>query len=113
MNPLHLTNNVLLADYRDESDEFYDDFEKFMLKNFDRISDYQTRLSQAMKLPENSTGNHYHQWPDYLVIFEHLEVTMDTWLADTAYTKWNRIFNSRFHWDHRRTGDLIIYKHNT
>ncbi|AOA62252.1 Putative glycosyl phosphatidyl inositol biosynthesis mannosyltransferase [Komagataella phaffii CBS 7435] len=111
--PLHLSDTVLLAHYRDESDEFYDDFEKFMLENFDPISDYHNKLSQVRNSPENSTGNYPHQWPDYLVIFEHLEATMDTWLADTAYTKWNRLFNSRFHWDHRRTGDLIIYKQNT
>lgn len=77
--PLHLANSKNIRQYRDESDQFYDNPEAFL---------------KGKQLPEK------------LVVFESLEPLME---KIPSYTQSHRLFNSYFHWDGRREGDLIIY----
>lgn len=83
--PLHLTSATpaAISKYRDELDRFFDDPERFL----------------DMKL---STSQ-----PQLLVVFLPMEQFMDQHLA--GYTKCHRFFNSYFHWDSRRWGDIVVY----
>ncbi|EDO17537.1 hypothetical protein Kpol_534p16 [Vanderwaltozyma polyspora DSM 70294] len=100
--PLHLLEDKdaieKLQYYMDESDYLYDNIPKFM-------SDYFPSLTI-----NNDGKNKEYEWPEYLVIFEHLDDEyMNTYLQDSIYTEEIRFFNSLVHWDHRRAGDLIVY----
>ncbi|KAG7869395.1 hypothetical protein KL918_000940 [Ogataea parapolymorpha] len=102
--PLHLNSSSDLTAYRDESDEFYDDMLGFLQQNFPSLT--------AENSKDEIRGSHPHTWPEYLVFFENLEQFMKEYLRNSSYSEHHRIFNSRFHWDFRRTGDVIIYKFN-
>ncbi|EMG47891.1 hypothetical protein G210_1634 [Candida maltosa Xu316] len=84
--PLHLNKPTLeeIKQYRDESDQFYDAPESFL----------QTHL--GVDLP----------YPQHLVVFEPLESLMNEL---KGYHECQRFFNSYFHWDSRRNGDVIVY----
>lgn len=45
------------------------------------------------------------EWPDRIVVFSPLEPLM----ARYPYSECHREFNSVFHWDDRRSGDMIVY----
>ncbi|KAG7821074.1 hypothetical protein KL909_000277 [Ogataea angusta] len=102
--PLHLDSSTDLAAYRDESDEFYDDTLGFLQRNFPSLTVENSR--------DDLRGSYPHTWPEYLIFFESLEQFMKEYLHNSGYSEYHRIFNSRFHWDSRRTGDVIIYKLN-
>ncbi|KAH3665937.1 hypothetical protein OGAPHI_004126 [Ogataea philodendri] len=102
--PLHLNSSEGLDNYMDESDEFYDNTLGFLETNFPAL----TPTSREGQV----SGKYPHHWPEYLVFFEHLEPLMKQYLENSKYSESHRLFNSRFHWDHRRTGDLIIYKYD-
>lgn len=48
-------------------------------------------------------------WPQNVVFFEQLEDTMKLVLADTGYGECWRGFNTHFHDDSRRVGDVIVW----
>lgn len=82
--PLHLeygTREKLLA-YRDELDMFFDNPSLF-LKNMTR------------------------PWPSHLVVFQPIVATIKKELPE--YKECRRFFNSYFHWDLRRTGDIVVF----
>lgn len=73
--------------YRDVADQFYDD-------------------------PINFLDTHFpgdYSWPSHLVFFEHIETTMAKYLG-SRYKKDVSFFNSYFHEDYRRRGDVLVYK---
>lgn len=98
--PLHLAtgSREALAKYRDESDQFYDDPERFLNANLPPLG-------------RNSDANYAHQWPMRLVVFAPLEGFIERYAGD-HYTECERFFNSYFHWDPRRLGDLVVYCRN-
>jgi len=49
------------------------------------------------------------KWPDYLVFFEQLESVMRTALQGSGYAECWRGFNSHWHDDWRRTGDVLVW----
>jgi phosphatidylinositol glycan class B len=84
----------------DESDVFYDDPSTFLRSNFPPV------FNKKLRTP----GRKYkYEWPTHLVIFEALEPVMSEYLKDSPYEECNRFFNSYFHWDNRRQGDVIVY----
>lgn len=93
--PLHLASgnleNVRL--YRDELDQFYDDPVGFLRKHFPPVGTSDTGFDK--------------QWPSHLVIFEPMEETVKGYVGD-SYTECARFFNSYFHWDGRRNGDVVV-----
>ncbi|KAM3161828.1 Mannosyltransferase [Lachancea thermotolerans] len=103
--PLYLLNDPQgkkkLSDYMDESDYLYENIPKFVYKNFPPVFRKELR----------SPGKVYtHEWPEYLVIFQHLdEEFMNKFLEDSGYLVEKRFFNSLKHWDSRRSGDIIVY----
>lgn len=101
--PLHLLddpdahNNLL--HYMDESDYLYDEIPKFLQQNFPPIGE------------KGLNGTFRYDWPEYLVIFEHLDSPyMQSYLQGSSYAPFSRFFNSFSHWDSRREGDIIVYK---
>lgn len=48
-------------------------------------------------------------WPDYLIFFGQLEHTMHRVLRGSAYQECARFYNSLFHDDSRRIGDVIVW----
>lgn len=89
---------VSISQYMDESDEFYHNPAMYLLQNMPMNG----ATSEHAKYP--------HEWPDFLVIFQHMELFMNEWLQGSDYTLCRRIFNSQFHWDKRREGDILIYE---
>lgn len=103
--PLHLLNDPeapsKLPFYMDESDYLYDDIPGFFSKNFPALEGTQT--PESAEFP--------HEWPEYLVVFQHLEnAYLNKLLQGTDYLHYERFFNSWSHWDSRRAGDVIVYK---
>lgn len=102
--PLHLLNSsdaaTKLTGYMDESDYLYDDIPYFFQNycNEDSIS--------------NKSIEFNRHWPQYLVIFEHLEAEFLKYSKENSlpYMEDQRFFNSLAHWDSRREGDIIVYK---
>lgn len=82
--PLGITNRT---GYLDEADQFYADPVKFVNTHFP------------------ATDN--DQWHT-IVIFEAVEPVLRPWLTDRGYREVKRFFNSHFHDDSRRTGDLLV-----
>ncbi|KAF2809649.1 uncharacterized protein BDZ99DRAFT_571427 [Mytilinidion resinicola] len=56
-----------------------------------------------------STNRGLRAWPQYLVFFEQLEETTTEVLQGTRYTECWRGFNTHFHDDSRRRGDVIVW----
>ncbi|GEQ67276.1 hypothetical protein JCM33374_g940 [Metschnikowia sp. JCM 33374] len=81
--PLHLESGTAenVKAYRDQSDQFFDDAVSF-LRN----------------LP--------YEWPSHLVVFQPMEKVVVGEVS--GYYECNRLFNSYFHWDERRRGEIIV-----
>lgn len=104
--PLHLLEDpealIKLDSYMDESDYFYDDIPKYISEHFPPILN-QTNVELK--------GEYNHTWPKYLIIFEHLDdAYFREYLQGTNYVEYTRFFNTLSHWDHRRAGDMIVYR---
>lgn len=102
--PLHLLesehSSLEVESYMDESDLFYADPQKFLYQNFPPVFKKQLR----------SPGRQYkYEWPTHLVVFQDLEPFISEYLKDSPYVQCERFFNSYFHWDDRRRGDVIVY----
>ncbi|RCK64927.1 GPI mannosyltransferase 3 [Candida viswanathii] len=89
--PLHLNKPSMeeIRAYRDESDQFYDSPKGFLDAHL------------GADLP----------YPEHLVVFEPLEGFINEELGVT-YHECKRFFNSYFHWDSRRNGDVIVFCKN-
>lgn len=94
--PLHLQSTTIgtIKQYRDESDQMYDDPRLFMAVNF----------PPTISLD----GDFKYAWPSQLVIFDSFDI-MALILQEKGYRECQRFFNSYFHWDDRRNGYLVVY----
>lgn len=97
---------VTVAEYMDESDYFYQDPLEFIRKNFPEIITPNSPINIKSEWP--------HQWPTYLVLFDDLwrDENIKSVLAP-AYKTVERLWNSPFHWDSRRRGDLILLEYRS
>ena len=98
--PLHLdsTDEQQIRSYKDEADLFYENTTLFLDLNFPPLKE---RTYNALQYRFN--------WPTHVIVFEPLEKDMNNYFADSEYHICKRIFNSYFHWDSHRQGDIIIY----
>lgn len=90
------------AAYLDEADQFYADPTTWM----------QTHMQSPPKGPASKVDAQdlaKTTWPEYLVFFEQLEPTMQAFLQDSAYKECWRGFNTHWHDDGRRTGDVLVW----
>lgn len=92
--PLHIpANTPERATYRDEADRFYDDTQMFL---------------------KTEIGVKERPWPRYIVGFEGIRPTLETYLAAEKpewrfREKWSG-FNSHWHDDGRRFGNVIVWE---
>lgn len=108
------------AGYVDEADRFYANPIAFLSQEMGQQP--RERSSLGFKLPRlglgqgavnmgHSTGGtrDKKQWPEYLVFFEQAEGTMRTFLKGSGYRECWRGFNSHWHDDWRRKGDVVVW----
>jgi phosphatidylinositol glycan class B len=79
--------------YLDEADQFYADPVAWLARS---MSDDTVDASKRV-------------WPDKLVFFEQLEPIVGTTLAKKGYAECWRGFNSHWHDDSRRVGDVVVW----
>jgi len=84
--------------YRDEADQFYDDTPSW-------LASHMAPLSTNKQGAEKSKRT----WPEYLVFFEQLQPALKAHLGESAYRECWRGFNSHFHDDWRRKGDVLVW----
>lgn len=92
--------------YMDEADQFYADPTAWMNEHM--------KDTELLGRRKSNAGIDIHQdkaqWPEYLVFFEQLEPTMTEFLANTPYKQDWRTFNTHWHDDSRRQGDVVVWR---
>lgn len=110
--PVNLTQ-VEKAKYLDEADQFYENPSHFLRDNMVGGFRHVPRRP-SYRIPPNSqrpATQLYppHEWPDYLIFFAQLEPTMKTTLRTSSYGECWRTYNSAWHDDWRRRGDVVVW----
>ncbi|KAF3230546.1 glycosylphosphatidylinositol anchor biosynthesis [Orbilia oligospora] len=99
-------------DYVDEADEFYNNPTDFLYRRFGRPPLKRDRQEgEEENDGENSEGKML--WPDKLITFEATAELIRGYLrierVEGRYVECKRFFNSHFHDDWRRKGDVIVW----
>ncbi|KAI6899856.1 glycosyltransferase family 22 protein [Hortaea werneckii] len=96
------------ATYLDEADVFYktsaEDWLRSNMASTDTI-----KRSTLEASSETVQDDNLREWPEYLVFFDQLVPTMERYLAGTLYNECWRGFNTHWHDDARRYGDLVVW----
>ncbi|KAI9869658.1 MAG: glycosylphosphatidylinositol anchor biosynthesis, partial [Pleopsidium flavum] len=108
------------ATYIDEADRFYANPTGFMRQEMGPPP--RLRSSLGFRLPRQGLGRGIEieddgtdgkvgnkQWPEYLIFFQQAEETMRLVLRGSGYRECWRGFNSHWHDDWRRKGDVIVW----
>ncbi|KAF9693526.1 hypothetical protein EKO04_008176 [Ascochyta lentis] len=110
--------NVPLAErasYLDEADEFYINPgpQRWLRDNMESVQTITaggSRSGQFWSQHDPKFKVKYRRpWPQNLVFFEALEGEMKTALGESRYRECWRGFNSHFHDDSRRVGDVVVW----
>ncbi|KAJ5514388.1 GPI mannosyltransferase [Penicillium fimorum] len=108
-------NATQKAVYRDEADQFYDNPSQFLCQNMaGGLRHLPRRPSYASSAYHSVSGKtpneaQRHEWPDYLIFFAQLEPTLYTLLRGSHYGECWRTFNTDWHDDWRRRGDIVVW----
>ncbi|EKV07753.1 GPI mannosyltransferase 3 [Penicillium digitatum] len=108
-------NATQKAVYRDEADQFYDDPDQFLRQNMaGGLRHLPRRPSYIAATHHSASGKTsdktlVHEWPDYLIFFAQLEPTLHTLLRGSHYDECWRTFNTAWHDDWRRRGDIVVW----
>ena len=91
--------------YADEADHFYESPERWL----------ETHMASPVSIGENSLDAKTRhasrrEWPEYLVFFEQLQPIMQNTGAAPYYSQCWRGFNTHWHDDWRRRGDVIAWR---
>lgn len=104
------------ATYRDEADQFYDDPATFLrtnmaggLRHLPRRPTYASGPRSFTTRSSTSQTTYTHDWPDYLIFFAQLEQTLAPLLRGSSYGECWRTWNTAWHDDWRRTGDIVVW----
>lgn len=101
--------------YLDEADQFYirPGPEDWLRSNMEAVGTIQASGSRSgqhwMQQDPKYKRKYKREWPQNLVFFEALEVEMKAYLGGTRYRECWRGFNSHWHDDGRRRGDVIVW----
>jgi phosphatidylinositol glycan class B len=106
--------------YLDEADQFYENPTNFLqthmaggLWHIPRRPSYQylgpPPPTQAQHHHQQIRKEYTHEWPDYLVFFAQLEPTIRTTLRSSSYSECWRTWNTAWHDDSRRKGDIVVW----
>ncbi|KXL43387.1 glycosyltransferase family 22 protein, partial [Acidomyces richmondensis BFW] len=104
--PLHIP----LAErqgYMDEADIFYTNPQYWLENNMQDL-----RNNKPASVGHNVSkinGGIRRPWPEYLVFFQQLEPVIEKMLANTRYGECWRGFNTHWHDDWRRKGDVVVW----
>ena len=102
--PLHLSI-AERESYLDEADVFYNDPDLWLNANMKTRKDFEMEL-----LPDHAAEAATRRaWPEYVVFFEQLEPTIQNVLGTSQYRECWRGFNTHWHDDWRRKGDIIVW----
>ncbi|KAL6707916.1 glycosylphosphatidylinositol anchor biosynthesis [Coniothyrium glycines] len=110
--------NVPLSErssYLDEADEFYINpgpaaWLKSNMESVDAITASGSRSGQHWTRQDPKFKRKYlREWPQNLVFFAQLEDTLKEVLGKSRYRECWRGFNSHFHDDWRRVGDVVVW----
>lgn len=105
----------LRSTYLDEADEFYINpgpkrWLRDNMESVQTVTSSGSRSSQFLASQDPKFKAKYRrQWPQNLVFFEALESELSEVLAGTRYKECWRGFNSHFHDDSRRVGDVVVW----
>lgn len=101
------------AGYLDEADEFYIDPGPvaWLGQHMENVGTIRGKEHVSKDKDERKTHSSEPKrpWPKYLVFFQQLEGTLADFLRGTKYRECWRGFNSHFHDDSRRKGDVIAW----
>ncbi|XHG00937.1 hypothetical protein AWENTII_004345 [Aspergillus wentii] len=101
------------AAYVDEADQFYENPSQFLQKNMvgglRHVPRKPTYLSNSASQSTRQDTSTSHEWPDYLAFFAALEPTLQSLLRSTSYGECWRTYNTAWHDDSRRRGDIIVW----
>lgn len=103
------------ATYLDEADEFYINPgpKRWLRENMESVHTISSSGSRSAQFIANQDpkfkARYRRSWPQNLVFFEALENDLKEALAGTRYRECFREFNSHFHDDSRRVGDVIVW----
>ena len=114
--PVNL-NDTEKSVYVDEADQFYENPFQFLrhnmlggLRHIPRKPSYLSFYSQHARRQQQLQQQHQtHEWPDYLIFFAQLEPTLQTLLRSSSYAECWRTFNTAWHDDWRRKGDIVVW----
>ena len=115
--PVNL-NDTEKAAYVDEADQFYANPFQFLrdnmlggLRHIPRKPSYLSFYSQHARRQQQLQQHQHqtHEWPDYLIFFAQLEPTLQTLLRSSSYAECWRTFNTAWHDDWRRKGDIVVW----
>ena len=101
--------------YLDEADEFYIKpgpmaWLRANMEDVQTIKAGGSRSGQHWMLQDPKFKRSYRrEWPQNVVFFEQLEPVLNELLDGTRYRECWRGFNSHFHDDGRRTGDVVVW----
>ncbi len=93
--------------YLDEADVFYKDPAAWLQDNMVQRSE--SKAEQTEKSEIHQGGKSQRDWPQYLVLFEHLERTIGDDIMSMGYLRCWSGFNSHWHDDRRRTGNVVVW----
>jgi phosphatidylinositol glycan class B len=96
------------ATYLDEADQFYADPSAWMAAHMRSLHTIAAKPAKDIEWDQLG-GRKLRKWPMYVVFFEQLEPTMQTVLEGSMYEECRRFWNSHWHDDGRRKGDVVVY----
>lgn len=98
------------SSYLDEADQFYANPAEFLRQNMEGgLRHVPGKPSYLSPPPGDHQDTAAHPWPDYLAFFAQLEPTLNSLLRASAYAECWRTFNTQWHDDWRRRGDIIVW----
>lgn len=110
--PVNL-NTTQKTTYIDEADQFYDNPAHFLRTNMLGGLRHTPRKPTYLSFPRSSSSRknqpEQHTWPDYLIFFAQLEPTLSSLLRASSYAECHRTFNTAWHDDWRRKGDVVVW----
>jgi len=97
-----------VADYVDEADLFYRDPIGFLSTCLSDQSSSSTG-PESIEICDSHWSGRSRPWPSHLVLFEASREAIGDILIEKGYHLQKSIFNSHFHDDARRRGDVLVY----
>ena len=93
----------------DEGDRFYADPKGWLRENMEAVGKDMGSMGSMGGGAEGGLEGGKREWPQYVVFFGQLEPVVREVLGGTGYGECWRRFNSQWHDDWRRKGDVVVW----